>query len=146
MQDRKEGSSAKQGFTLIELLVVIAIIGLLSTIAIVGMNYIRQRARDTRRVADINTLQKALEVYMTANTRYPVVAADVCITGSDSVSTALKSTATVSNVPTDPLVAWASDPSKCFLYKTNDGTSYELRYTLELNTPVGTAGDHTVKS
>ncbi len=61
----------KRGFTLIELLVVIAIIGLLSTLAVVSLNSARKKARDTKRVADIRTLQSALELYATENEQYP---------------------------------------------------------------------------
>lgn len=52
-----------KGFTLIELLVVIAIIGLLASIILVSLNSAREKARDTRRVADIKQIQIALELY-----------------------------------------------------------------------------------
>lgn len=51
----------KKGFTLVELLVVIAIIGLLSTIAVVSLGGARTKARDGKRVADIRTIQSAIE-------------------------------------------------------------------------------------
>lgn len=60
-----------RGFTLIELLVVIAIIGLLSTIVVASLTTVRKKARDTKRVADIKSLQLALEMYFDANSRYP---------------------------------------------------------------------------
>lgn len=61
----------QRGFTLIELLVVVAIIGLLASIVIASLNSARIKGRDARRVADVKTLQNALEMYNDANSSYP---------------------------------------------------------------------------
>jgi prepilin-type N-terminal cleavage/methylation domain-containing protein len=60
-----------RGFTLIELLVVISIIGLLASVVLVALNSSRAKARDTKRVADLNQLRKALEIYYDKYNRYP---------------------------------------------------------------------------
>jgi prepilin-type N-terminal cleavage/methylation domain-containing protein len=62
----------RDAFTLIELLVVIAIIGLLATLAAVGLASARMKSRDNKRVADVKTLMKALEVSYVASAGYPV--------------------------------------------------------------------------
>lgn len=63
--------SEQKAFTLIELLMVIAVIGLISTIVLVSVNTARKKARDAKRMADLNQLNIALEMYYEANGSYP---------------------------------------------------------------------------
>ncbi len=56
-----------KGFTLIELLVVVAIIGILATVVLASLSSGRASARDARRLADIKTIQTALELYALDN-------------------------------------------------------------------------------
>ncbi len=61
-----------KGFTLVELLLVIAIIGILASVILVSLNRARERARDTRRVADLRQVALALENYYEENNQiYP---------------------------------------------------------------------------
>ena len=60
-----------KGFTLIELLVVIAIIGILAVVSAVSLTQARRRARDTRRVADIQQIRSALILYSNLRADYP---------------------------------------------------------------------------
>ena len=60
-----------QGFTLIELLVVIAIIGLLSSVVLASLNSARIKARDAKRLSDMNQIHLALELYYDENIAYP---------------------------------------------------------------------------
>lgn len=61
----------KKGFTLIELLVVIAIIGILASVILASLNAARSKARDARRLSDLNQMQTALEMYYDSNGKYP---------------------------------------------------------------------------
>lgn len=62
---------AERGFTLIELLVVIAIIGILSSVVLASLNSARERSRDARRLADLQQIKLAAELYFDTNNAYP---------------------------------------------------------------------------
>jgi len=53
----------KKAFSLFELLVVISIIGILVAVASLSYGTAQKKARDTRRVDDMNAIQKAAEMY-----------------------------------------------------------------------------------
>lgn len=64
--------NTKKGFTLIELLVVIAIIGILSSVVLASLNNARRKSRDARRMADLQQIKLAAELYFDANgSEYP---------------------------------------------------------------------------
>lgn len=54
-----------------ELLLVIAILGFLITVTTYSVNLGRQKGRDTKRMADLSSIVKALELYQTENGHYP---------------------------------------------------------------------------
>jgi type II secretion system protein G len=98
-----------RGFTLIELLVVIAIIGLLASVILASLNSARTKARDAKRLSDMNQIQLALEMYYDSNNRYPSISSDSCCDGwdqgpcsDDPFIGALESAGLMSEVPTDP--------------------------------------------
>jgi general secretion pathway protein G len=62
----------KKGFTLIELLVVIAIIATILGVALPNFLGARERARDTKRKAEINQLKSALRLYYNDYQSYPL--------------------------------------------------------------------------
>ena len=97
--------ASSKGFTLVELLVVIAIIGVLATLILLQLGVARQKARDARRVADINQVRSALELYFDDVGNYPV---------DTSLENDIGPTAVVNNryltvFPFDPLIQPCSD-------------------------------------
>jgi general secretion pathway protein G len=75
----------KKGFTLIELLVVIAIIGLLSSMSVYAINVARMKARDARRMADLTSIKKAMELFYDDNNRYPDISNDGVSTSGEVI-------------------------------------------------------------
>lgn len=65
--------SILKGFTLIEMLVVIAILGILAVtlLAVINPNAQLQKANDAHRKSDLESLQRALELYYQDNGCYP---------------------------------------------------------------------------
>jgi len=116
-----------KGFSLIELLVVIAIIGLLVAVAMAGLNIAREKARDTRRIQDINEIKKALSIYLISSNAFPIALTSTTLTGEDPVSLDLIGSGAFSTIPLDPL-----NPTYTYDYISNsDGTDYTLSFCLE---------------
>ncbi|MGB8815969.1 MAG: type II secretion system protein [Minisyncoccia bacterium] len=68
---------SKIGFTLIELLVVISIIMMFASMLLASINQATEKARDSRRLRDIKTLQTVINMYQTNNNGdFPPVDAD----------------------------------------------------------------------
>lgn len=67
----------KNGFTVLELLIVIGIIGVLMIVGVVLLGTARERARDAKRIADLNVLKTHLEEYFFNNNKYPQAPAPI---------------------------------------------------------------------
>ncbi|MCL5407168.1 MAG: type II secretion system GspH family protein [Patescibacteria group bacterium] len=61
----------KKGFTLIELMLVVGIIMVLASLVMVSVSKSRARGRDGKRIADLSTIQLAMEMYKDSNGVYP---------------------------------------------------------------------------
>ena len=61
----------EKGFTIIELIVIIAVIAVLSAIVSVNANSYMSKTRDSKRIADLVNIQKALELYYIDHNSYP---------------------------------------------------------------------------
>ena len=53
--------NTERGFTLIEMLVVVAIVGLLAGMVVVGLGPARAKARDARRLTEVNSIRNWAE-------------------------------------------------------------------------------------
>ncbi|MFH1461153.1 MAG: prepilin-type N-terminal cleavage/methylation domain-containing protein [Patescibacteria group bacterium] len=133
-QDKKSA-----GFTLLELLVVVAVIGLLSTIVLFAVENIRAKSRDSRRVADIKTLQEAFSLYYNNNYLYPDSGGDnIEITKSDSISAALINDGVIMAMPIDPLNRERDGVTYKYYYQSLDSRKdYQITYYLETNSIQG---------
>lgn len=67
-----------RGFSLIELIVVISIIAVLASIVLVSYTQFRERANNEKRLSEIQSVKKALELYYISNLRYPDPDGDGC--------------------------------------------------------------------
>lgn len=113
--------SDEKGFTLVELLVVIAIIGILATLLILQLGVARSRARDAKRIADVNQVRSALELYFDDNGSYPTTTA----------LAPLLSPRYLQNLPQDPLSGTCSGYSGavgCYGYAWSPTTGRAIRY------------------
>jgi len=121
-----------QAFTLIELLVVVAIVGLLSAVIMSSLNSARGKGRDAKRLADVEQIRTALQLYWVDNGgTYPSTGSSsswhgTCsgfgsygTTGAGGYIPGLAPTY-IPVLPTDPL---PNGNSGCYVY-TSNGTDY----------------------
>ena len=130
----KNSLKFKRGFTLVEILIVIAIIGILASIALIGLGGSRVKARDAKRISEVRQIQTALELYLNRCGYYPGPAncAGVLWTAASAPTdwsatvTALEGDASITNIP-------AKDPSgQDYIYGVSvDGQSYIIGAKLE---------------
>jgi len=86
----------KKGFTLFEMLVVISIIGILTALVSVSFSIAQRKARDSRRMQDMEAIQKAAEQYYSLSGYvYP-------LTYGVGMSWAVAGQTVLESFPTDP--------------------------------------------
>lgn len=118
------GIGKERGFTIVELLIVIAIIGILAALVVVAYSGITKAAYKSKRLADMNSVQKALELYHQDYGYYPPNGADNWggAFNSTQVTNALKPYMP-SGVPSEP----SGDASKAYQYVRGTADNYGIR-------------------
>jgi len=119
----------KKSFTLLELLIIIMILGILS--ALISGNFINslKKGRDARRKADLEQIQRALEMYYEDKRIYPTglnFGGKLCETSNCS----LAEKTYMQKVPQDPVSSYS------YRYQS-DGTYYWLFSCIENNLDQG---------
>ncbi len=146
-----------KGFTLIELMIVIAIISLLAMIITYSIVGAQQKARDTKRIAELSDIGKAIGIYQSMNAgKLPISQTDNpsqtnfwdtgCIDGknnflNDLITEGLAKTIPRSSDIPDPS-GFGYDGAGCYRYRyfpptygptgngvCNDGSGYGVLYT-----------------
>ena len=67
----------RQGFTLIEIVAVLAILGMMAIMLMPSIDIASNRAKDTKMVSDLVTLDSAVKLYRLENEKYPESRADL---------------------------------------------------------------------
>jgi len=62
---------SKSGFTLVEMMIAFAILIIISAILAEGVPFIQGRVRDNKRLYELSSLQRAIEIYHSDNNVYP---------------------------------------------------------------------------
>jgi len=142
----------KNGFTIIELLVVIAVISIIVSISIGMFGTPRAKSRDARRLADMQEIRNALNLYVNDHMTYPNCPLTQLNGADDCLSTDLKTAGSIQAVPKDPqnsgscagLPDSPSASSYVYCYEAfNNATSFVLYYHLEVDS-INPAGWHSV--
>lgn len=91
------GKHKQHGFTIVELLIVIVIIAILAAITVVAYNGIQQRAQNTAKISNVDSLTKLISLYRADRGSYPVTTnSSYCLT-TDNLCTGYDGTKVTSN-------------------------------------------------
>ncbi len=116
--------NTKRGFTLVEILVAIAIMGILAMIVFASFEDSRKKARDTKRMSDIQEIAASVAIYGASQGQYPSSLNDLVTAGL------------FREVPTDP----TSTGVYVYNYE-NEGNCFRLTGTREMTEETISAGN-----
>lgn len=75
----------KSGFTLVELIVTISILAILATVAFISFTSYTKSARDGKRLANIDQIETALDIFHVFRSKYPEPSTPVDVTYSGAI-------------------------------------------------------------
>ncbi len=114
----------RKAFTLIELLVVIIILGVLAALITGNFFTSLKKGRDAKRKADLEQIQRALEMYYEDKRIYPLTGE---LTFGTSLTDPVSGKVYMQNLPNDPV------SGKAYQYLSADGSDYKAFACLENN-------------
>lgn len=121
------------GFTLVEVLVTVSIIAILTSVGLATYTGAQKRSRDARRMADLEAVRSALELYRADNPTvgYPTTAGLNDYERYDNLASVASFNTYISTLPNDPT------DSGAYQYQYGkDGFDYYLCATREILIPV----------
>ncbi|MCU0680064.1 MAG: prepilin-type N-terminal cleavage/methylation domain-containing protein, partial [Planctomycetes bacterium] len=118
-------------FTLVELLVVIAVIAIVATLSILAFQSAREKSRDAKRIADIQQLRMALELYYNDASGYPPVSAFIAGEAISYVKNGNVKTY-INKIPSAPVPADGDCTSQnnSYSYSSENPSTYTINYCL----------------
>lgn len=108
----------KNGFSLIELIVVITIIAVITVAGVVNFTEANKKARDSRRMSDLEKIRIALELIRQVGTTYPVLSL------GGTVPAVLEAGGYLQDIPNGP-------KGDKYYYITSSNFKYNLRASME---------------
>jgi len=128
---KDNNKSMRKGFTLIELLVVLGILGILATVLLVAINPSAQlqKANDAHRKSDLETIQRALELYYQDKGSYPPSVNNEIAPGNVAINWGGPWQPYISTLPKDPTAG-----NTYVYYSAAAGQTYYLYANLQRGT------------
>lgn len=122
----KDFPSNKKGFTLIELLIAVTIIAILTAVGMANFRTAAKKARDSRRMSELEQIRSALELYRSDAKTYPSAALFNNLSCGDPLD--FGTNEYIKSIPCDP----EDKTNGNYYYFSDSAFSYELGALLEL--------------
>jgi len=131
----KKTNISQKAFTLVELVVTITILAILATIAFMSLQWYSKIARNSARIADLQSVKTVMELFIIQYGKYPLPDSYTWVVASGATlwytweiwDSIIRQVGKISKIPVDPL-DWAS-----MKYSTTlNQKEYQIKYDFEL--------------